>query len=126
MKKQKEKHVPMRTCIQTREKLPKKELLHFVYLKDEGKLIFDPKSNAKGRGANLKNDMETFEAAIKSRAFNRAFKVNISIKNIEIVRKEVTRFLTRKNLLIDNDSNGKNISSKIKVRVKVDEKVKLG
>jgi len=121
MKARKEKYVPMRTCIQTREKLPKKELLHFVYLKDEGKFVFDPKSNARGRGANLKNNIEIFEAAVKSRAFNRAFKTNISTENIEVVRKEVERFLIRQKL----SKGDKSVSTKIRVRIKVDEKVKL-
>jgi len=117
MKVQKIKHVPMRTCIQTREKLPKNELLHFVYLKDKGEFIFDPKGKARGRGANLKNDLDIFDMAVKVKAFNRAFKTNISSENINMVRKTVKKFLTRQNLSKDG--------KKISIRVKVDEKVKL-
>jgi uncharacterized protein len=118
MKIKKEKHKPMRTCIQTREKLPKRELLRFVYLKETDEVVFDPSNKARGRGANLKSDLDTFDSAVESNAFSRAFKTKVSKELLNGLRSDVEKYIVRKELSED----GKTIS----VRVKVDEKVKLG
>ena len=50
------KKIPMRTCVVTREKLEKKDLLRVVRT-PEGKVIVDDTLKSNGRGAYLKKDI---------------------------------------------------------------------
>jgi predicted RNA-binding protein YlxR (DUF448 family) len=52
------KKIPMRTCVVTKEKLPKKELIRVVRSADG--VIVDPTGKVNGRGAYLKKDKEVF------------------------------------------------------------------
>ena len=54
------KKIPLRTCVITKEKLPKAELVRVVRT-PEGEVIIDTTGKANGRGAYLKKDLETFE-----------------------------------------------------------------
>lgn len=65
----KTKKIPMRTCVITREKLPKQELIRVVRT-PEGAVIVDITGKANGRGAYLKKDMATFEKARKGKVLN--------------------------------------------------------
>ena len=47
--------IPMRTCVVTREKLPKAELIRVVRT-PEGNVVIDESGKANGRGAYLKKD----------------------------------------------------------------------
>ena len=51
--------IPMRTCVVTREKLPKAELIRVVRT-PEGNVVIDESGKANGRGAYLKKDKEVF------------------------------------------------------------------
>ena len=53
----KQKKIPLRTCVITNEKLPKKELLRIVRT-PEGKVIIDLSGKANGRGAYVKKEIE--------------------------------------------------------------------
>ena len=66
----------MRTCVITKEKLPKQELVRIVRTPD-GKVIIDITGKANGRGAYLKKDLETFEKAKKSKVLNRQLEIEI-------------------------------------------------
>lgn len=68
--------IPMRTCVVTREKLPKQELIRVVRT-PEGSIIIDETGKANGRGAYLKKDLATFEKAKKSKILNRQLEVEI-------------------------------------------------
>lgn len=70
------KKIPMRTCVVTREKLPKQELIRVVRTPD-GNIIIDETGKANGRGAYLKRDLDTFEKAKKSKVLNRQLEVQI-------------------------------------------------
>lgn len=70
------KKIPMRTCVITREKLPKGELIRVVRT-PEGNIIIDETGKANGRGAYLKKDIATFEKAQKSKVLNRQLEVDI-------------------------------------------------
>ncbi|GAB4157691.1 MAG: hypothetical protein Fur003_1450 [Candidatus Dojkabacteria bacterium] len=110
-------HIPMRTCIVTHEKLPKKELVRFVYIKETTSVLFDPSGKARGRGANLKASLEIFDKAVKSGAFSRAFKTRVDGATLNGLRNELEQYLEKKAFRGEKD--------KIVVRVKSDEKVKL-
>lgn len=60
------KKIPMRTCVVTREKLEKKDLLRIVRDKD-GTVFIDDTYKANGRGAYLKKDKAVIEKAKKNK-----------------------------------------------------------
>lgn len=70
------KKVPERTCVITREKLPKNELVRVVRTPDLN-VIIDETGRANGRGAYLKKDKEVFEKAKKTKALNRHLEVEV-------------------------------------------------
>ena len=72
----KQRKIPMRTCIVTKEKLPKKELIRIVRT-PEGNVIIDESGKANGRGAYLKKDLEVITKARKSKILNRVLEVEV-------------------------------------------------
>jgi len=68
----KKRKIPLRQCVVTRERLPKEELLRIVRNK-EGEIKVDETGKAHGRGAYVKRDAKTVEAARKKHALDRAF-----------------------------------------------------
>ena len=72
----KTKKIPLRTCIVTKEKLPKQELIRVVRT-PEKEIIIDETLRANGRGAYLKCDKEVFAKAKKSKILNRILEVEI-------------------------------------------------
>lgn len=73
----KNKKIPMRTCVVTREKLEKKDLLRVVRTPD-GNVIIDDTLKANGRGAYLKKDKSVIELAKKSKILEKHLLVNIN------------------------------------------------
>ncbi len=71
--------IPMRTCVVTREKLPKKELIRVVRT-PEGNVIIDETGKANGRGAYLKKEKEVFLKAKKNKILNRMLEVEVPDK----------------------------------------------
>ena len=61
--------IPMRTCVVTREKLPKKELVRVVRTADG--VIIDTTGKVNGRGAYLKLDKDVFLKAKSSKVLDR-------------------------------------------------------
>lgn len=82
--------IPMRSCVVTREKLPKQELIRIVRTPDNI-VIVDESGKSNGRGAYLKKDIEVIKKAQKSKVLNRILEVDIPediyMKLIEIVNK---------------------------------------
>ena len=74
--------IPMRTCVVTREKLPKAELIRVVRT-PEGNVVIDESGKANGRGAYLKKDKEDFIKAKKSKVLNRMLEVEVPDKVFE-------------------------------------------
>lgn len=64
------KKVPLRSCVVTREKLPKKELLRVVKDK-EGNVNVDLTGKMNGRGAYVKKDIEVIKKAQKNHLLDR-------------------------------------------------------
>ncbi len=72
----KPKKIPMRTCVVTKEKYPKKELIRIV--RDNlGNVSVDVTGRANGRGAYLKKDLEVVNKARSSKALERYLEVLI-------------------------------------------------
>ena len=70
------KKVPCRTCVVSKEKLPKKELIRIVR-SPEGEVKIDETGKMNGRGAYLKKDLEVFNKAQKSKILDRHLEVSI-------------------------------------------------
>ncbi len=70
------KKIPTRTCIITKEKLPKQELIRVVRT-PEGSVVVDTTGKLNGRGAYLKKDLAVFEKAKKSKVLDRHLEVSV-------------------------------------------------
>ena len=68
--------VPQRKCIACQDRDNKKELIRIVKNK-EGEIFIDLTGKANGRGAYICKDCECLKKAIKSKALNRAFKMEV-------------------------------------------------
>ena len=66
----------MRSCIITKEKLPKKELIRVVRT-PEGEIVIDEIGKANGRGAYLKKDIEVIKKAKNNKVLNRVLDVEV-------------------------------------------------
>lgn len=66
----KTKKIPMRSCVVSRERLTKQELIRIVRT-PENTVIIDHSGKANGRGAYLKKDIEIIEKAKKNRILDK-------------------------------------------------------
>ena len=79
------KKIPLRTCVITKEKLPKSELIRVVRTPD-GEVIIDETGKANGRGAYLKKDLEVINKASKNKLLNKHLEVNVEEEIYEKLR----------------------------------------
>ena len=84
------KKIPMRSCIITKEKLPKKELIRVVRT-PEGEIVIDEIGKANGRGAYLKKDIEVIKKAKSNKLLNRVLEVEVPDKIYEELEKIVNK-----------------------------------
>ena len=84
----KTKKIPMRSCVVTREKLPKFELVRVVRT-PEGNVVVDVTGKANGRGAYLKRDLSVFEKAYSSKVLNKILGVDVPDDVFDELRKLV-------------------------------------
>lgn len=82
----KTKKIPMRSCIVTREKLPKMELIRVVRT-PEGIVEIDLTGKLNGRGAYLKKSIEVFEKAEKSKILDKHLETLVSASVFEELKK---------------------------------------
>ena len=68
--------IPERTCVVTREKYPKMELLRIVKT-PEGNIEVDLTGKKNGRGAYIKKDLEVLELAKKNKALEKHLEIKI-------------------------------------------------
>jgi len=86
----KTKKIPMRTCVVTREKYEKRELLRIVRT-PEKEVQVDTIGKANERGVYLKKDLAVLEKAHKTNALGRALEVEIP----EHVYEEMKQIITK-------------------------------
>lgn len=72
-----QKKIPMRTCVVTHEKLPKRELIRIVRNKD-GVVSVDETGKMNGKGVYLKKDINIIEKAQSTKILNRYLEVDVS------------------------------------------------
>ena len=78
--------IPMRTCVVTREKYPKMELLRIVKT-PEGKIEIDLTGKKNGRGAYIKKDIEVLELAKKNKALEKHLEIKIEDNIYDEIKK---------------------------------------
>lgn len=86
----KQRRIPLRTCIITKEQLPKQELLRIVRTK-EGEVLVDETGKVNGRGAYIKKDLEVLEKAIKGKALERKLEIKIDGSVYDEIRKAIEK-----------------------------------
>ena len=86
----KDRKVPLRTCVVTKEKLEKKDLLRIVK-NNEGLVFVDETGKANGRGAYIKKDINVLEQAKKSKALDRHLETTISDEVYEEIKNIIER-----------------------------------
>ncbi len=84
----KTKKIPMRSCVVTREKLPKMELLRIVKT-PTGEVVVDPTGKLNGKGCYIKKDLSVLEDAKKKHILDRALEVEVN----ESVYDEIEKLL---------------------------------
>lgn len=70
------KKIPLRTCVVTKEKFEKKDLIRIVK-NNEGKVFVDESGKANGRGAYIKKDMDVLNKAKQSKILERQLEISI-------------------------------------------------
>ncbi len=83
-----QKKIPMRQCLGCREMKPKKELIRVVK-SPEGDVSLDFKGKANGRGAYICPNAECLKKAIKGRALEKNFSMQIPAEIYEKLNKEM-------------------------------------
>ena len=73
----KQKKIPMRTCVVSKEKLPKKELIRIVRNKD-GEVFVDTSGKQNGKGVYLKLDKNVIEKARNNKILDRYLEIEVS------------------------------------------------
>lgn len=86
----KTRKIPLRTCIITKEQLPKQELLRIVRTK-EGEVLVDETGKVNGRGAYIKKDIEVLEKAIKGKVLEKKLEIKIDDSVYEEIRKAIEK-----------------------------------
>ena len=81
----KTKKIPMRSCVVTKEKLEKRDLLRIVRTPEKN-VIVDITGKANGRGAYLKKDIEVINKAEKSKILERILETEINASVYEEAR----------------------------------------
>ena len=83
------KKIPLRKCVVTQERLPKKDLLRVVK-NNEGEVMVDLSGKANGRGAYLKRSNEAIDIAIKKNCLGRALECTIEQEIYDELRKIIS------------------------------------
>ncbi len=73
----KQKKIPMRRCVVTREQYPKQELIRVVRNK-EGIVMVDTTGKANGRGAYLKLSTDVISKARKKNVLSKVLEVEVN------------------------------------------------
>lgn len=70
------KKIPMRTCVVSKEKCEKKDLIRIVRT-PEKEVVIDPTGKLNGKGAYLKKDIEVINKARQSKVLDKVLEVEV-------------------------------------------------
>lgn len=76
------KKIPMRSCVITKEKLSKQELIRIVRT-PEKEVLVDLTGKLNGKGAYLKKDINVINKAFKSKQLNKILDIEVPDKIYE-------------------------------------------
>ena len=79
----------LRTCVITKEKCEKKDLLRIVRTPDKN-IVFDESGKIGGKGAYLKKDIEVIKKAQKSKVLDRIFEMEVNDEVYEMLLGKVS------------------------------------
>lgn len=86
----KTRKIPLRTCVVTKESLPKKDLLRIVRT-PEGNIEVDETGKLNGRGAYIKKDLEVLEKAKKTKILENRLECKIEENVYENIKKIIEK-----------------------------------
>lgn len=81
----KQRKIPLRTCVVTKESLPKQELLRIVRTPEKVVKV-DETGKLNGKGAYIKKDLAVLEKAIKSKILEKRLECKIEESVYEEIR----------------------------------------
>ncbi|MBP5679409.1 MAG: YlxR family protein [Bacilli bacterium] len=84
------KKIPLRTCVVTKESLPKQELLRIVRT-PEGDIKVDETGKLNGRGAYIKKDLSVLEQARKTKALEKRLECEIEESVYEDIKNSIEK-----------------------------------
>jgi len=87
----KTRKIPLRTCVITKEQLPKKDLLRIVRT-PEHDIVIDETGKVNGRGAYIKKDLEVLEKAKKSNILEKKLECKIEDSVYEEIRSIIEKW----------------------------------
>ncbi len=82
----KTRKIPLRTCVVTKESLPKQELIRIVRT-PEGDIKVDDTGKVNGRGAYIKKDIGVLESAMRSKILEKRLECPIADEVYEEIKK---------------------------------------
>lgn len=82
------KKIPQRTCVLTKEKLDKKDLIRIVRTPEQN-VVVDETGKLNGRGAYLKKDLEVINKAQEKRILDKILNVKVDDNVFDELRKIV-------------------------------------
>ena len=86
----KQRKIPMRSCVVTKEVLPKNELLRIVRTPDMD-IVPDETGKINGRGAYIKKDIEVLEKAQKTKILDKKLECKVEDSVYEEIRKIIEK-----------------------------------
>ena len=81
----KTRKIPLRTCVVTKESLPKQELIRIVRT-PEGDIKVDDTGKVNGRGAYIKKDIGVLESAMRSKVLEKRLECPIADEVYEEIK----------------------------------------
>lgn len=83
----KNQKIPMRSCVVSKEKLPKKDLIRVV--KTENGVVVDNTGKVNGRGAYLKKDVSIINKAQKTKVLDKHLNAQVSDEIYDELRRNI-------------------------------------
>ena len=81
------KKIPMRSCVVTKEKLPKNELIRIV--KTENGVVVDTTGKVNGHGVYLKKDINVIEIAKTKKILDRLLETTVNDEIFEELKNKI-------------------------------------
>lgn len=83
------KKIPMRTCVVTKERLPKKELLRIV--KTESGVVVDETGKVNGHGVYIKKDLDVLDKCKKTKILDKLLETEITSNIYDEIKEKITK-----------------------------------